>query len=113
MRSWVSLWYCQGDVGGGASGDGNTAPREHDGAGVEDTPSTGVSCFDDAAGRASARVPGGDSASGRLVCQVATDLLGHSGVGTTLTGVKESTIAHRQTLSACSVSASKSSVSSM
>src|SRR5215471_8644961 len=113
IRPWVSLWYCRSDVGGGASGDGNTAPREYYGAGVDDNRSTGVSCFDDVTGRASARAPGGGSASDRLVCQAATDLLGRSGTGTTLAGLRHGTSAHRQTLSACSTSASKSSVSSM
>src|SRR5262245_23441017 len=41
IRPWISLWYCRGDVGGGASGDGHTAPREYYGAGVDDNRSTG------------------------------------------------------------------------
>ena len=114
-RPWVSLWCCRGDVcgGAGASGDGNTAPTECYGACADDTRAAGLICFDDVAGRASARAPGGGCASDRLVCQAATDLHGRSGTWTTRAGLRYGTIAHRQTLSACSTSASKSSVSSM
>jgi hypothetical protein len=111
-RPWVSLRCCRGDVCGGASGDGNTAPMKCYGAGADDTRPAGLGCFDDVAGRAPARAPGGGCASDRLVCQATTHLLGHSGARTRLAGLRYGT-AHRQTLSACSTSASKSSVSSM
>jgi hypothetical protein len=82
-RPWVSLRCCRGDVYGGASGDRSTAPMECYDAGADDTHAAGLVCFDDVAGRAPARTPG------------------------------DGTISHRQTLSACSTSANKSSVSSM
>src|SRR5262249_26019910 len=112
-RPGVSLWCRRGDVYGGASGDGNTAPMECYGAGADDTRVAGLSCVDAVAGRAPARAPAGGWASGHLVCQAATDLLGRLDAWTTRVGLRYGTMAHRQTLSACSTSASKSSVSSM
>ena len=44
---------------GGASGDGNAAPLECYGAGVDDTRAVGLICCDDVAGRALDRALGG------------------------------------------------------